>query len=80
MSKKLLSKKQRKVLKRIIIAFIIYVLIIVLEKVTGIDNVMVLGALSLIPYVISGYDVVTKAFRNIKKGKVFDENFLMTLA
>ena len=80
MSKKLLSKKQRKVLKRIIIAFIIYVLIIVLEKVTGIDNVMVLGALSLIPYVISGYDIVTKAFRNIKKGKVFDENFLMTLA
>ena len=80
MSKKLMSKKQRKVFKRIIVALVVYLLIIVVEKITGLKNVFVLGALSLIPYLVSGYDVVAKAFRNIKKGKVFDENFLMTLA
>ncbi len=34
----------------------------------------------LTSYVIVGYDVVSRAFRNIKKGEVFDENFLMTIA
>lgn len=67
-------------LNRIIIALILYVLIIVIEEITGLNNMWVLGALNVIPYLIAGYDVVKKAFRNIKKGKVFDENFLMTLA
>ena len=80
MSKKLMTKKQRKVLKRIIIALVLYLIIILLEHITGLSNVILLGALSLIPYIISGYDVVLKAFKNIKKGRVFDENFLMTLA
>lgn len=34
----------------------------------------------LISYIIVGYEVILKATRNIKKGKVFDENFLMTIA
>ncbi len=36
--------------------------------------------LYLISYIIVGYDVIFKAFRNILRGKVFDENFLMTIA
>lgn len=36
--------------------------------------------LALIGYVLSGYDVLFKAFKNIIKGKAFDENFLMSIA
>lgn len=35
---------------------------------------------SIISYLIAGYDVIWKAIKNISKGKVFDENFLMTVA
>jgi len=31
-------------------------------------------------YLISGYDIINNAFKNIIKGSVFDENFLMTIA
>ena len=36
--------------------------------------------LFLVPYVIAGHDVLQKAWGNIRHGKVFDENFLMTVA
>jgi Cd2+/Zn2+-exporting ATPase len=36
--------------------------------------------LFLIPYAVAGWDVLWKAFRNIFRGQVFDENFLMSLA
>lgn len=36
--------------------------------------------ISIISYLVSGYDVIWKAIKNISKGKVFDENFLMTVA
>ena len=75
-----LNKKQKKMLKRIILSLAIYVFIIIVSKVSGLSNVWIIGALSIIPYCIAGADVVNKAFRNIKRGKVFDENFLMTLA
>ena len=44
------------------------------------DNVLIDLLLYAIPYLIIGYDVIFKAFRNIIKGEVFDECFLMTLA
>ena len=37
-------------------------------------------ALFLIPYLIAGYDVLYKAWRNIRRGQAFDEAFLMTVA
>ena len=36
--------------------------------------------LNLIPYLIIGYDILLKALKGIKKGRIFDENFLMTIA
>lgn len=36
--------------------------------------------LYFIAYIISGYEVIFKAFRNILKGEIFDENFLMVIA
>ncbi|MDR1613876.1 MAG: cadmium-translocating P-type ATPase, partial [Planctomycetota bacterium] len=39
-----------------------------------------LRILFLAVYAVSGYDIVLKALRNISRGRVFDENFLMTVA
>ena len=39
-----------------------------------------LPILAIISYIVAGYDVILKAFKNMLKGKVFDENFLMSLA
>ena len=39
-----------------------------------------LPILAIISYIVAGYDVILKAFKNILKGKIFDENFLMSLA
>ena len=37
-------------------------------------------ALYLIPYLLVGYDILLKAAKGIRNGRVFDENFLMTVA
>lgn len=37
-------------------------------------------ALFLVPYLVAGYDVLLRAGRNIARGQVFDENFLMSVA
>ncbi|MEG0950977.1 MAG: heavy metal translocating P-type ATPase [Niameybacter sp.] len=39
-----------------------------------------LEVFTVLAYIIVGYDIVFKAVKNIVKGKVFDENFLMTIA
>ena len=46
----------------------------------GIHPIYAEFALYLIPYLIAGYDVILGAFRNIGRGQVFDEDFLMTIA
>ena len=44
------------------------------------ENVIVKYSLYLLAYIISGFDIIFSALKNIIKGKVFDENFLMSLA
>ena len=70
-----MNKKQKKMLARIIIAA---VLLIVLHFVliTGIPRFICYLAV----YLVIGYDIVKKAFKGIKNGQVFDENFLMAIA
>ncbi|MBQ8731136.1 MAG: hypothetical protein IJY81_08165 [Lachnospiraceae bacterium] len=75
-----MNKKQRKMLRRIVVSLALYILILILIKVFSISNSWIVGLLTLVPYLMAGYDILLKAFRNIKNGKVFDENFLMTLA
>ena len=78
-----MNKKQKKTLLRIIIAFIIYIGCVVIEKVNPsnvFDNNIIAFVVFLIPYLIIGYDILLKAITNIKNGNVFDENFLMTIA
>ena len=66
--------KQKKQLYKIIVALILFFLGFFLKNETA-QSVLYLAA-----YVLAGYDVLLKAVKNISKGKVFDENFLMAIA
>ena len=76
-----MTQKQKKMLFRIIISFILLAALMA-EEHAGIlpENVWVRMALFLVPYLIIGYDIIMKAAKNIRNGQVFDENFLMMIA
>ncbi len=61
---------------KIIIAFILFLVSLVISF----ENVWINSILYIISYLIVGLDIVIKAVRNIFRGKIFDENFLMTIA
>lgn len=71
-----MTKKQKKVLIRIIVSAI---LVIGLNFVP-VDNPYIKLALFMVPYLIIGYDILKKAVLGIVHGEVFDENFLMAVA
>lgn len=82
-----MNKKQKKLLKRILVALAIFFVILIVDELgllaaafgpTG--AVYASFALYLIPYLIAGHDVLRKAWRNIRRGEAFDENFLMSVA
>lgn len=78
-----MTKKQKNMLTRIVITFILFVVLMVCEHagILGkIGSPAVTFFLYLIPYLIIGYDIIWKAVRNISHGQVFDENFLMMIA
>ena len=78
-----MTKKQKAMLSRIIAAFIIYITLAVTDHMEILPEWLGMWgkmALYLVPYVLIGWDIVYKAFRNIRNGQVFDENFLMTVA
>ena len=78
-----MTSKQKKMLYRIITAFVLFVVLMVLEH-TGVleqlPSQWIVFLIYLIPYLVIGYDIVFKAVRNISHGQVFDENFLMMVA
>lgn len=84
-----LSRKQKKELIRIIIALILFIVLLVIDKVLNLETIipnandygwLLPFFLYLALYLFIGYDVLYKAFRNILHGQVFDENFLMCVA
>ena len=78
-----MNKKQKKMLVRIIITFVIFAGLLICEHTGALDAVhppILLFVIYLIPYLIIGYDIVWKAARNISHVQVFDENFLMMVA
>lgn len=86
-----MTKKQKKVLRRIIISAVLLVAMAVtftvLDKTGMVDleNPSVMWrcieiVVYLIPYLVIGYDILKKAFLGIIHGEVFDENFLMAIA
>ena len=66
----------RKKLIKIIIAFILFLIAMIFKA----ENEWINISLYVISYIIVGFEIIRKALRNITRGKVFDENFLMTVA
>lgn len=82
-----MNKKQKKWLKRILIALAIFFAVMALEELGVLAAIFdepgalyASFALYLIPYLIAGHDVLLKAWRNIRRGEAFDESFLMAVA
>lgn len=83
-----MSKQLKKRIKRVVIGAAIYILAIVVNKLMGdviVLNPDIIGTLICLvcfvgAYLTIGGDVVYKALRNIVRGQLMDENFLMTLA
>ncbi|MCH5159878.1 MAG: cadmium-translocating P-type ATPase [Clostridiales bacterium] len=71
--------RNKKSLIRIIVAIAVSVITLILKYTIDL-NVLVELALFAAAYLTAGYDVLWKAIKNIAHGKVFDENFLMTIA
>ena len=70
-----MSKKQKRMLIRVIVSAVLFVACMLLPL-TGWVRLLVF----LAPYGVIGWDVLWRAVRNIAHGQVFDENFLMALA
>ena len=82
-----LSRKDRKKLIRIAIALALFLAIFITDKIIVLGNAFEGPAAWVLPfclylavYLIIGYDVLWRAIRNIVRGQVFDENFLMCVA
>lgn len=74
-----MSKKQKKVLHRIIVSAILMIGLWVLCEVVEMP-IYLEAILFLIPYFVIGYDILRKAGKGILNRQVFDENFLMAVA
>lgn len=61
---------------KIIISFLLFLVSFIFKF----DNIWINNSLYIISYIIVGFEILKKAFRNILRGKVFDENFLMSVA
>lgn len=82
-----MNKKQKKWLKRILLALALFFTVMALDELGVLAGIFgepgalyASFALYLIPYLIAGHDVLFKAWRNIRRGEAFDESFLMAVA
>ena len=81
------KESQQHKLHRIILALVIFFVVAALDEFGALKaafgepgDVYASFVLFLVPFVIAGHDVLAKAFHNIGRGEVFDENFLMAVA
>lgn len=74
-----MTKKQKNVLCRIVIAIVLLIAITAFKTVHPVSKYVEM-VLYLIPYFVIGYDILRKSIKNISHGQVFDENFLMAVA
>ncbi len=70
-----MTKKQKKMTIRLLISAVFLIAGIIAEGTHPID-----WLLFAVSYLAAGYDIPLKAWKNIRNGQVFDENFLMTVA
>ena len=71
-----MNKKMKEKLYRIICSSILLIIAVILKNVNNIVSIILFG----VSYLVIGYDILLKAIKNIKRGKIFDENFLMAVA
>lgn len=74
-----MTKKQKKVLYRIIISLVLLIAVSIIDTLVELPMIAQV-ILYLIPYFIIGYDILRKAGKGILNRQVFDENFLMAVA
>ena len=81
------KETQEQKLRRILIALVIFAVIFAIDELGALKAafgdpgcVYASFALYLVPFVIAGHDVLRKAYSNIRRGKAFDESFLMAVA
>lgn len=67
-------------MKKEIIKIVIALILFLVALIVPLENQLINNGLFVISYLIVGLEIVLKAIRNIFKGKVFDENFLMAIA
>ena len=76
-----MTKKQKRMLRRILIAAALMILLhFAFDLLQDRVHEPIWFFLYLIPYLVVGYDILRKAFNGIRNGQVFDENFLMVVA
>lgn len=78
-----MTKSQKRKLRGILLCAVLFAAVTVLLKVLPTADKIPWWAILLmylVPYLIVGRGVITKALRNIAHGQIFDENFLMLLA
>ena len=75
-----MTRKQQKMLIRIIISAVLLLGLTVFEHFVSIDYAILRTALYLVPYFVIGYDILIDAVRGIINRQPFDENFLMAVA
>ena len=61
---------------KIIISLILFLIALIINF----NNELVNNIIFLVAYIIVGFEILRKAIRNITRGKIFDENFLMSVA
>ena len=81
------KETQEQKLRRILIALVIFAVIFAIDELGALKAVFgdpgcvyASFVLYLVPFVIAGHDVLRKAYSNIRRGKAFDESFLMAVA
>ena len=67
-------------MKKEIIKIVIALILFLVALIVPLEGQLINNGLFVISYLIVGLEIVLKAIRNIFKGKVFDENFLMAIA
>ena len=70
-----MTKKQKTMLTRLLLSGVCFVLALVIE-----DRYVFSWVPFIAAYLLAGYDIPLKAARNLMRGQIFDENFLMTIA
>ena len=82
-----MRKRDKKQLIRIIVSAVLLAIVWAIEHFSLIPTVLTIGGFDLqtllfflIPYFVIGYTVLWRAARNIVRGQIFDENFLMSIA